>query len=129
MFWITPPDPLLLLPPSHVTDNQPNETVLFNRMPGTDAPFDEMLRKLNPLAPIMVFSMRNAVAVVVASVLLAPITLTAPLVLANALNALLAAVFRFTPLLKLTVVFVLLDIVTPVPVPFTGPLNVTEPPV
>src|SRR5437588_1710429 len=81
MFWIVPPEPAVPVP---VTVRAP-APVLFNTMP-LAAPFAEMLRKLSPGAAIGVFTTFSAKPVVVASVLLEPVTAIAPL-LPDALKA------------------------------------------
>ena len=61
-----------------VTVSPPEAPVVFNTMPFT-APLELMLRKIKPLAPMVVLATFSAVPVVVFSVLAAPVTVTVPL--------------------------------------------------
>src|SRR4029450_6679115 len=132
-FWIAPPEHVgtdVQFPAFPVTVRPPLAPVVLRTMPFT-APFDEMLRNANPLAPMVVFATFSAVPVVVVSVLtmlvLFCVALTVPPPVA--VNAALAPVLRFNPPVKLIVAPVLPVSETPVSVSVTAPLNVTPPPV
>ena len=68
MFWIVPPLPSLATEPAApVTVKPPDAPVLFRKMP-FEPPFEEMLRNVRPLAPMVVLATLSAVPVVVVSV-------------------------------------------------------------
>src|SRR4051812_31756782 len=94
-------------------------------------PFDVMLRKVKPLAPIVVLATLSAVPVVVVNVLtmvlLFCVALTVPPPVA--VNAALVVVLRASPPVKLIVAPVLLLRRTPVPVSLIAWLKVVVPPV
>ena len=102
------------------------EPVLFSTMP-LAAPFEETLRKVSPVAPMVVLATLSAVPVVVASVFAEPVTLTVPPPVA--LNALLAPALAVTPPVTLIVVPVLELRLMPVPVSVIAPLRAIVPPV
>src|SRR5213593_3180992 len=85
-----------------------------------------MDRNVRPLAPIVVFSTFSAIPVVVASVLLAPVTLTVPPPVA--LRALLLPVLAVTPPVRLIVAPVFPVRLMPVPVSLIAPLKEVVPP-
>src|SRR5262249_18733600 len=96
MFWMRPPEPL---PPSDelpspVTVRPPLEPVLLSTIPDekptTKGSPAEMLLKVSPPAPIVVFATFRAVANCVVRLLPAPVTLTVPPL--TAVNAGLLAV-------------------------------------
>src|SRR5215469_11232444 len=84
--WMVPPElsPPTLVFPSPVTVNPPLVPVLFKMMPltGSVAPVvlvpEEMLWKVRPLAPIVVFATLSAVALTEAIELPVPVTLIVP---------------------------------------------------
>ena len=89
-----------------------------------------MLRKVRPLAPMVVLATFSAVPVVVASVLAAPVTLTVPPPVA--VKAATVPVESWTPPVRLMVAPVLLVRLMPSPVPpvsVMGPEMATVPPV
>src|SRR5580765_7717438 len=120
-FWIVPP---VEAEPVPVTVRPPLVPVVLSTIPSA-APFDEMLLKFSPLAPIVVFATFSAVPVVVASVLFDPVTLTVPPPVA--LNAVFAPVEAMTPPVRLIVAPVLLLRMIPLPVDETAPPRVTVP--
>src|SRR4051794_40653171 len=107
LFAIVPPVPETPLP---ATVSPPLAPVAFTMMPLDEPPFDEMLRNVIPLPPIVVFATFSAVPLVVASVLMMLelfwVTLTVPPPVA--VNAVLVPVLRATPPVKLIVAPVLL---------------------
>src|ERR1700719_3167450 len=79
VFWIVPPEPLLVLPLlSPVTVKLPVPVVL-RRIPLVP-PLDEIFWNVTPLAPIVVLAMLRAVVVIadVLPMLFVPVTLTTP---------------------------------------------------
>ena len=79
--WIVPPELLFVDPASPVTVRPPLLPVLLKTTPlvGPLAPVPALtLKNLRPLAPIVVLATFNAVAVVVVSVFVKPVTLTVP---------------------------------------------------
>src|SRR5262245_50250716 len=97
------------VPPLPVTISPPLDPVLLRTMPlvGPLAAVPaEMLRKVGPRAPMFVLVTFRAVPVVVAIVLVEPVTLTVPPPVA--LKALLAPVDNVTPPLNVIVPLVLL---------------------
>src|SRR5688500_6124103 len=60
-----------------VTVNPPFDPVVFSTMPFV-APFEEMLRNVSPLAPMVVFDTFRAVPLVDVMVLPLPVTVTVP---------------------------------------------------
>jgi len=116
LFEIIPPlalPPLLVSVPSPRTERPPFEPVLSRMMPVAVPPLEPMLRNVRPLAPILVLVTFSAVAVVVASVLLAPVTVTVPPPVAA--KAALVPVESVRPPEKAIVEPVLLDNETPAP--------------
>src|SRR5215471_7277764 len=118
-FWIVPP---LSAAPVPVTVRLP-APVALSAIP-LAAPFDEMVRNVSPLVPIVVLATFSAVPVVVVSVLATAVpvmhgfssqTLTVPPLVA--LNAVFAPVDRTRPPEKVIVPLSLLSRLTPVPVP------------
>jgi hypothetical protein len=95
------------------------------------APLDEILRKVRPLAPMVVLATFSAVAVAVVRVLTmlvlfwVAVTVPPPV----ALKAVFVPVLALIPPLKLIVAPLLLVKVIPVSVSVTPPLKVTLPPV
>src|SRR5436190_23874727 len=132
VFWMTPPE---LSPPTDalplpVTVRLPFVPVLLRTIP-LAAPFAEMLRKVRPVAPIVVLATLSAVAVVVVSVLtivvLFCVALTVPPPVA--LKAMFAAVVRLSPPVRLMVAPVLVLERMPLAVLEIAPLKATVPPV
>lgn len=130
-FWIAPPVQLAVEvqePPLPETVRLPLAPVVFSTIPLL-APFDEMLRKVRPLAPMVVLVTLSAVPVVESIVLgFAPVvTLTIPLLEALKPVPLVVSISS-PPLLKLIVEVALLLSVTAVLVlvlkVLVAPLNV-----
>src|SRR4051794_20207703 len=91
----------LHVPPLAVTVRPPRAPVVSRMMPFADPlPFDVMLRKVRPLAPIVVLLTLSAVAVVVARVLAVLVDVTVPP--PEALKALPVLVLRVSRPVKLT---------------------------
>ena len=118
-----PPLPALPVP---VTVKPPLVPVVSRFMP-LSAPFEEMLWKVRPGAPIVVLATFRAVPEVVVSVFAAPVTATVPPPVAA--NAAFAPVLAVTPPVKETVAPVLELRVMPVPASSIGPLKAVVPPV
>ena len=90
-------------------------------------PFDEMLRNVSPLAPMVVPVTFKAVPVVVVSVLDVPVTLTVPPPFA--VKALLMPVLAVMPPVKLIVLPGLVSRLMPSPVSLMAPVKAMVPPV
>ena len=118
-----PPLPALPVP---VTVKPPLVPVVSRSMP-LSAPFEEMLWKVRPGAPIVVLATFRAVPEVVVSVFAAPVTATVPPPVAA--NAAFAPVLAVTPPVKETVAPVLELRAMPVPASLIGPLKAVVPPV
>src|SRR4051812_6858716 len=103
VFWIVPP---LGAAPVPVTVSPPLDPVVLSTIP-LGAPFADMLRNVSPLPPIVVFATLSAVPVVVASVLVAPVTFAVPPLVA--LKAAFVPVERLTPPENVTVPLSLLS--------------------
>ncbi|MDQ4097175.1 MAG: hypothetical protein M3144_04825, partial [Actinomycetota bacterium] len=125
-FWIVPPEPAVPVP---VTVRPPRDPVFSSRMPWA-APADEMLLKLSPLAPMVVFWTLRALPVPLGwfSVLFDPVTLTVPPPVAEKACPSPVAV-EVTPPVKLMVAPVLFCRLIPPAVFVVGPEKVTVPPV
>ena len=135
VFWMVPPEPLLLPPLSPFTVSPPLDPVVFRTMPFV-APLDEMLRNSRLFEPIVVLATLSAVPVVVVSVLTsAPVaaglhgfssqTLTVPPPVA--VKAALVVVLIASPPLKVTVPLSLLSSKTPSSLPSPSLLSVIAP--
>src|SRR4051794_7628100 len=132
LVWIAPPVQVaepVHEPPFPVTVKAP-APVVSSVIPLFVPPVDEMLRKVNPVPPIVVFCTISGEPDVVVSVLtivvLFWVTLTVPPLVA--VKAALAPVERTRPPEKLMVPLSLLSRLTPVPpVLVTAPVNWTRP--
>src|SRR5215813_6819749 len=134
--WIAPPVHVatdVQVPPFPEIVSPPLDPVLLRTMP-LDAPFDEMLRNVRPLAPMVVLATFNAVPVVVVSVLTMVVlfcvaaTVPPPVAVKAAFTLVVSAM----PPVKVIVAPVLLFRMMPVPVPpveETAPPSVIVPPV
>src|SRR5437867_10269667 len=125
VFWMVPPVPAEPVPVTVSPPLTPAVVPVLFRMIPVAAPFAEMLRNVSPLAPIVAFSTSRAMPVVVASVLVLPVTVTVPP--SFAVNAGLVPLLILTPPLNVNVARLFNISVMPSPVPVIGPENLTLP--